>query len=329
MRGVFADAADAGDTTLFGPRALVDLVVSGWGERLRTRPPVRTFLAYRLFERRLPEPYHRWMFDDVGSNWYFCRRFAWSILPTVITYVAMSSLLGLWPVVAPVVLGWLGAVVVVSILSVFFDIGAGHRRRMLARHGYDAERRWSSPPAVGSVAAAPPPPSAYAAAPWCGSLGLALLAAGGAGGLVLWWPSLTPHVQVGVVEISRSVDHTRAVAIAGTVAAAVVGIAGIALLGRLRARFVFDALPQGAAERSLPMTFVPAGVVVAMGAMSMLPITPMVLAAALVVLGGGAPLLLALAVTATRRARRDEGSLWVVFGARRVGADARNPADLR
>jgi hypothetical protein len=115
------------------------------------------------------------------------------------------------------------------------------------------------------------------------------------------------------------------VAIAVTVAAVVVGIAGIALLGRLRTRFVCDALPEGAVERSGPMTFVPAGVVIAVGVMAMLPVTPMVLPAALVVLAGGALPLLALAVWAHRRNRRDEWSRWVVFGARRVVADAREP----
>ncbi len=321
MRGVFADAADAGETTVFGQRALADLVVAGWRERLRTRPPVRTFLAYRLADRPLPAAYHRWMFDDVSSRWYLCRRLAWGMLPTSTLLGVMSGLWGLPFPIGPFLVGWVGSILVVWVLSWFVDLGAGRRRGVLSRHGYDPEMRWLPPPMVGGIRPAPPSPGAYPTAPWAASLGLALLAAGIAGAIVLWWPSLTPHVRLGALEVSRSADHTRAIAIAFAGAAIVVAVLGVALLGRVRARFVFDLLPPGAVERPQPMTFVPAGLVVAMGVAAALPSTPMMVPAVLVVFAGGAPPLLALAVWAHRRNRRDERPLWVVFGARRVVAD--------
>lgn len=325
MRGVFADAADAGDTRVFGPRALADLVVAGWRERLRTRPPLRSFLAYRLVERRLPEPYHRWMFDDVGGRWYLCRRLMWSMLPSLTLFGALALAFGLPLAIGPFAVGWGAVSLAVVILSAFVDLGAGHRRRVLSRHGYDPEMRWLPPPTVGSFVPAPPRPGASPVVPWSASLGLALVAAGAAGATVLWWPSLTPHVRFGTLEISRSADHTRTIAIAVAVAAVVAATLGLALLGRVRARFVVDSLPPEAVERSRPVTFVPAALVVAMGMASMLPITPMVVPAALVVLAGGAPPLLALAVWAHRRNRRDQRSLWVVFDARRVVVDGREP----
>lgn len=142
MRGVFADAADAGDTAVLGPRALVDLVVSGWRERLRTRPPLRVFLAYRLLEHRLPEPYHRWMFDDVTGAWFGLRRYLWTMTPLG-AVVPVLVHLGL-PMQLPMLVGWAIVVSSVAVMSPLVDIG-GHRRAVLERHGYDSEMRWLPP----------------------------------------------------------------------------------------------------------------------------------------------------------------------------------------
>ena len=58
-----ADASENGETT--GATMWFDMVLAGWLERLRTRPPLRHWLAYRLFGSRLAPQWGAWMLDDV------------------------------------------------------------------------------------------------------------------------------------------------------------------------------------------------------------------------------------------------------------------------
>ena len=54
-------------------RTALGLVQGGWSTRRRTRPPLRTYLAFR-FQDRLPGPEHAaWLEDDVTGRWFHAR----------------------------------------------------------------------------------------------------------------------------------------------------------------------------------------------------------------------------------------------------------------
>ncbi|WP_273653543.1 hypothetical protein [Cellulomonas fimi] len=54
-------------------RTALGLVRGGWSTRRRTRPPLRTYLAFR-FRDRLPGPEHSgWLEDDVTGRWFHAR----------------------------------------------------------------------------------------------------------------------------------------------------------------------------------------------------------------------------------------------------------------
>lgn len=46
---------------------------AGWSLRLREHPPLLPWLAYRLFERRLPSRYRAWVIDDL-LGWSYAAR---------------------------------------------------------------------------------------------------------------------------------------------------------------------------------------------------------------------------------------------------------------
>lgn len=48
---------------------LAGTVVAGVGVRLRTRPPLRHRLAFRLFNKPVPVAWHDWLRDDLASSW--------------------------------------------------------------------------------------------------------------------------------------------------------------------------------------------------------------------------------------------------------------------
>ena len=73
MTALLADLSEPGATRLDAASAL-GLVRSGWATRLRTRPPLHQYLAYRVLDRRLPAAYRGWARDDIDGAFYLLRR---------------------------------------------------------------------------------------------------------------------------------------------------------------------------------------------------------------------------------------------------------------
>jgi hypothetical protein len=106
-----------------GWRVLHDLVVGGWRIRWRMHPPLRAWLGYRLFDRRLPPAWHEWARDDINGWWWRLRNNA--LLSLVLLLVWGESVLvpgGFMGVEAPLLL-----VAQVPLSLVFY-----RRRRRLA-----------------------------------------------------------------------------------------------------------------------------------------------------------------------------------------------------
>ncbi|NUU16375.1 hypothetical protein HP550_03825 [Cellulomonas humilata] len=67
VTALLADLAGP-DATRLSAGTVVGLVRAGWATRLRTRPPLRHVLAYRLIDRRVPAPYRGWVSDDIEGE---------------------------------------------------------------------------------------------------------------------------------------------------------------------------------------------------------------------------------------------------------------------
>ena len=67
VTALLADLADPGATRV-DARTAVGLLRAGWATRLRTRPPLRYALAYRLLDRRVPARYRGWVRDDLEGE---------------------------------------------------------------------------------------------------------------------------------------------------------------------------------------------------------------------------------------------------------------------
>jgi hypothetical protein len=63
---IAADLTTPGTTRLH-PRAVARLVAAGWATRWRSRPPLRDYLLYVGFDRRIPAPYRAWAADDLDG----------------------------------------------------------------------------------------------------------------------------------------------------------------------------------------------------------------------------------------------------------------------
>lgn len=63
------------DARRLGARVAFDLVRGGWATRWRDRPPLHTYLLYRMFDRRIPVAYRSWALDDIDGFWYPMRRY--------------------------------------------------------------------------------------------------------------------------------------------------------------------------------------------------------------------------------------------------------------
>src|SRR5690242_5519350 len=60
----------------------IDLVRAGWSERIRSHPPFRRYIWYRL-GGKLPPEYRSWMLDDL-NGWYRMRTYICSFVLSVI-----------------------------------------------------------------------------------------------------------------------------------------------------------------------------------------------------------------------------------------------------
>ena len=65
----------AGNTRRLDAPAVFDLVRGGWATRWREHPSLRTWLLYRMFERRIPAAHRSWALDDIDGFWYPMRRY--------------------------------------------------------------------------------------------------------------------------------------------------------------------------------------------------------------------------------------------------------------
>jgi hypothetical protein len=70
--GTLLDLAEP-DATTVRLRDGLSVLRAGWSLRLREHPPLLPWLAYRLFERRLPARYRSWVMDDL-LGWSYAAR---------------------------------------------------------------------------------------------------------------------------------------------------------------------------------------------------------------------------------------------------------------
>src|SRR5450631_79400 len=129
LSGLVVDLAGP-DARHLGAHAAFDLVRGGWATRWREHPPLHIWLLYRLFNRRIPEAYRSWAFDDINGFWYPIRQ----SLPFIVTLAIMQVI---YPtsrtqLTAPYFGVW--ALVVVT----WFLWSEGYRSR--ARHKHVAPR---------------------------------------------------------------------------------------------------------------------------------------------------------------------------------------------
>ena len=294
IESTFQEADLAGDPKAYGTAALIDVVVAGWGERARTRPPLGAYLKYRLLAGRLDQRWHSWMFDDLGG-WFPARRAAWTVSLLALIWVAV------WRVsdgafALPESFFWLVWVIAASVTAGL------ERRRTLKRHGYDPRTRTWVPPVV--VNWVPAPRRIRRAAPMLTGVAVALLVVAPFAAVTLLFPERSLHsITIGSFSFVRIVDHTVAAGWAAVALGCIVLAAGLAERHWIATRVLvtadtvnpteFVVVPGGTPGWVTPMVVVIAGI-----ATSTLPIAPMVVPAAFLAAGCASPVLLVLAHTA-------------------------------
>lgn len=303
IRATAADAHEHGDDA-YGWRAMADIVIAGWRERHRTRPPLRTYLGYRFGGRRLPPRWHAWMLDDV-NGWIGLKEGLASLISMVPVIMALVALTGSGPAQVP----WhLDALLV--LLGVSAATGGFRRRRILRNHGYDADTRQWAPPAVPLAFG---PRAVVPARPLLLGTGLGLAMAGPAAAVSMLWPNGWPQsMAIGQWSFSRVVS-TTSLLVAGTVAlvaAVILLLASIVLRDRLVARLgAPDDLTHVRPTRWTDWLPGPAlGVLGTVGCL--LPVTPLAVPVVLLVASGAAPALIVLGARAGRLERETGGPVW-------------------
>lgn len=308
LRATAADAADQGDDA-YGWRALADVVVAGWSERHRTRPPLGTFLRYRFANGRLPARWHAWMLDDV-AGWIGLREFVWT-LPFILgpsLFLQARSGASLAPPV------WFVAGMCLLTVSAAFTPGR-NRRRILRRHGYDPRTfQWVAPVAVAPVG----PRTVVPAHPLLVGAGIGTGVAAVAAAITLIVPGVAVHrLSAGTWSMSRIAPSSLAtVGWAAVGAAVVVAVASWFLRHRLTARL---SVPDPLTIVRLPRRsdlLVGAAVGVGGIGVSVVPIAPLFAPVAVVVAGGAAPALVALGLHARRLEQERGVVIWLRIGHR-------------
>ena len=318
VRGVVAERVAAGDTTAYSWRACADVVLSGWRERLRTRPPIGRYLWYRL-GGRLPAKWHDWMLDDL-DGWYAARCY-W-LLTIVMTIVMwLGHVLYRWA--SPTtMLGSTPWALTLSFTLSFFVFSVvkelrwhSNRKHVLTKHGYTAAFGQWGPP--GTAPAGPPAAHlVWRVGPTVNAYGIALLVVAPFAACSLFVPSVTlRRVNAGVFEWARDVSQT---VLAGGIAAAVAVVlatVGWVMRERLMARLLTTADAVRRPPWPLPVrvevkqsfwytTGFPAALAVFGVAASMLPVAPMIVPMVFLAAAGLAPTLIVLG----RRAAELEAS---------------------
>ena len=131
----------AAGLTPWGLRTVLDTVIAGFGVRLRTRPPLRHWLAYRFANRPVPSAWYGWMRDDLSSSWAGVRFLLLVEAPLLLLFVLQWSM------------GRSGSMPLVSIgaSALLVLLAARYKTRQIRRRFYE-KVGWA---ADGSV---PPPP---------------------------------------------------------------------------------------------------------------------------------------------------------------------------
>jgi hypothetical protein len=299
IRTVFADACAAGDEDVYGARSMLELVVAGWSERLRARPPLWRYVAYKL-GARLPTPWHGWMLDDVRGRFVGMRNpIVWTI-PTV--NVVMSLLLtGAAPPTSTVV----SMFAVVGVVGLLMTTQL--RKQILHAHGYDHRtlEPLAHPPASVVPALSPRrPPRRWPAARTLLAWGGALLAVAPVAALAFVAPtSSSARAMWGELTLTRSVDAQREIGIVLCCVALVTGGVAMVLFRRIETFLVDDAAPPAAMQSPLAI-WVPVCVYVSVSlVVALTPVAPLVLPALCILGGGLGPIAIVLGVRAVRRER--------------------------
>lgn len=304
IEATFHEAELAGDTHAFGLVALLDVVLAGWHERARTRPPLGQYLKYRLLGGRLAPRWHTWLFDDL-DGWFTVRRSAWIATPLVIIMiVGLRATDGQMPL--PPALFW-----VVWVIAMGLG-GRRDRRRILKRNGYDPRTRTWVPPTV--MHWVPMPLRIRRAAPMLTGVGVALLVVMPAVMIALLLPAHSVRsFTIGSSSSERVVDHTAAFGLGAVAVGVFALVLGLTNRRWIAARTLVSAdavdptvyvvVPAGHAGWFVPASVAAVGIVT-----GLLPIAPLAVPAVFLAAGLASPILFVLAHTA-RQLERDGGGV--------------------
>lgn len=313
IRATVADARAAGDDGVDSWRGLLDIVLAGWAERRRTRPPLGPYLRYRFFEARLAPQWHPWMLDDVRGLFPLRAGAGFAALLLVMT-LAMEMVFGLFvgeaDSVAVSFSWWAGLALGCSVAGAVEACVHVRRSSILRRHGYDP--RTGRPFAMMPVWAHLRARVLRPAAPALSGAGWGLLVVAPFAGLALFAPRWPTEVAFESLTISRITDHR---ALIGLVALGVAALAATASRSGARAvmrRYSTDSpvfVPgQWVYRRSEREVGWYAFLLVAVPgvATAVFPLAPMVVPAAFLAAVGVVPGLL-LAAAQLRRAEAETG----------------------
>lgn len=313
IRATVADARAAGDDGVDSWRGLLDIVLAGWAERRRTRPPLGPYLRYRVFETRLASQWHPWMLDDVRGL-YPLRAGAGVAALLLVMARAMETVFDLFvgeaDSVAVSFTSWPGLALGCSVVAAGEACFHVRRSSILRRHGYDP--RTGRPFAMMPVWAHLRARVLRPAAPALSGVGWGLLVVAPFAGLALFAPVWLSEVAFGSFTIGRSADHRVLigfVALGVAVLAATASRSGARALMRRYSTVSPVFVPgQWVHRRSDREVWWYAFVLVAVPgvASAVLPITPFILPAVFLAAVGAAPGLL-LAAAQLRRAEVETG----------------------
>jgi hypothetical protein len=303
ITATFSEAELAGDVRPYGARALADVVVAGWTERMRTRPPLGQYMTYRLLDGRLDPQWHRWMFDDVRGRFgvWRCAKAAIPLIVLAVVFrraglVQSDVFLVAYPATG------------VLLSAVFTPM---HRRRILRRHGYDPATLTWTPPAFSWATTVPRQPRATQVAPVAFTMAAALA-------VVAPFAVLASlgDIGAGIINFSRQADGQHPMTLAAIAVAVVVALAGTVGHRRIAGRLtqtVDESFELDLVLSDLPSAgAVSAGVMVLGLGVCLLPVAPLIVPLAYVIAAGAVPPLVVLGVAARRKRGNGAVMVWAL-----------------